>query len=62
MIIGTLVRIIRRPHFGHIGRIAGLPVEPQPLSSESRARVVEVELEDGRTVTVPRANIEIMER
>ena len=38
-----------------------LPVELQQLESESMVRVVNIELEDGRVVTVPRANVEIIE-
>lgn len=61
MDIGTLVRIIRKPYFGAIGRVVSLPVEPQLIETGSKVRVVEVELEDGRRVTVPRANVEIIE-
>ena len=59
--LGTLVRIIRRPYFGAIGRIESLPPELQQLESESLVRVMTIRLEDGRLVTVPRANVEIME-
>jgi len=55
------VRIIRDPYFGLIGRVAALPPEPQALDSGSRARVLEVELTSGRRVTVPRANVELIE-
>jgi len=58
---GTPVRIIREPDFGHLGKVVGLPVELQLVETESSVRVVEVELEDGRRVVVPRANIEIIE-
>ena len=61
MKIGTPVRIIRDPYFGLIGKVAGLPVELQKIKTESYVRVLEVELEDGRRVTVPRANVEIIE-
>ena len=55
------VRIIRDPYFGLIGRVAALPPEPQVLDSGSRARVLEVELASGQRVTVPRANVELIE-
>lgn len=61
MVIGTPVRIIREPYFGVIGEVASLVVELQKLESESYVRVVEVKLEDGRRVVVPRANVEIIE-
>ena len=58
--IGTPVRIIRDPHFGIIGTVAALPEQPAVLGSGSKARVLEVQLEDGTRVTVPRANVELM--
>ncbi len=58
---GTPVRIIREPYFGALGMVAKLPVELQKLQSESMVRVVDVELHDGEVVTVPRANVEIIE-
>ncbi len=61
MVPGTPVRIIRQPYFGAIGTVVRLPVELQQLESESYVRVLDVELEDGTVVTVPRANVEIIE-
>ena len=61
MVPGTPIRIIRQPYFGAIGKVHSLPVELQQLESESMVRVVNIELEDGRVVTVPRANVEIIE-
>ena len=61
MIPGTPVRIIREPYFGAVGRVISLPVELQQIQTRSYVRVVEVELEDGRVVIVPRANVEIIE-
>ena len=58
---GTQVRVIREPYFGIIGRVVSLPVELQEINTKSYVRVLEVELEDGRVVTVPRANVEIIE-
>ncbi len=62
MVPGTPVRIIRKPNFGAIGLVTFLPVELQQLESESYVRVLYVELEDGTVVTVPRANVEIIEK
>lgn len=59
---GTPVRIIRDPYFGILGEVAGLPPEPRVLESGSKARIVEVRLRDGKTVSVPRANVELIER
>ena len=61
MVPGTPVRIIRQPHFGTIGKVSSLPVELQQLKSESYVRVLNVALDDGTIVTVPRANVEIIE-
>ena len=61
MVPGTPVRIIRQPYFGAIGKVVTLPVELQQLESESHVRVLTVELEKGEVVTVPRANVEIIE-
>ena len=59
--IGSTVRIIRDPHFGLIGKVAALPERPALLDSGSRARVLEVSLDRGGIVTVPRANVERIE-
>ena len=61
MVPGTPVRIIRQPYFGAIGIVRFLPVELQQVESESYVRVLDVELDDGTVVTVPRANVEIIE-
>lgn len=60
--VGTPVRVIRDPYFGLIGKVASLPSELQTLGSGSKARVLEVTLDadDGKTVVVPRANVEII--
>jgi hypothetical protein len=61
MVSGTPIRIIRQPYFGAIGKVHSLPVELQQLESESMVRVVNIELDEGEVVTVPRANVEIIE-
>lgn len=58
---GTPVRVIREPYFGRLGKVFSLPVELEKVESESRVRVMEVELESGEKVIVPRANVEIIE-
>ncbi len=62
MSIGSDVRIIRSPYFGEIGKVVELPIETMTLESESQVRVVNIELENGEIVTVPRANVELMEK
>jgi len=59
--IGALVRVIRDPYFGLIGRVTALPPEPQTLQSGSKARVLEVTFESGEGVIIPRANVELIE-
>jgi len=58
---GTKIRIIRKPYFGALGTVVGLPVELQDVETESAVRVIEIELEGGERVIVPRANVEIIE-
>jgi len=59
--VGTPVRLIRDPWFGAIGTVRELPHEPRWLESGSKARVLVAELQDGTTVVVPRANVELIE-
>jgi hypothetical protein len=60
--VGAPVRCIRAPHFGRIGVVAALPVELVEMPSETRVRVVEVDLEGSGRVVVPRANVEVIVR
>ncbi len=62
MVPGTPVRIIRQPYFGAFGEVVELPVELQQLESESYVRVLKVRLVDGSVATIPRANVEIIEK
>jgi hypothetical protein len=59
--VGSPIRVIRHPYFGALGKVTGLPSALQVLESQSKARVLEVELEDGNKVIVPRANVEMIE-
>jgi hypothetical protein len=61
MELGSPVRIIRQPHFGALARVVGLPVDPVVVESEARVRVVEIELDGGPRMTLPRANVELIE-
>ncbi len=58
---GSLIRVIRHPHFGKLGKVVFLPPLLQKLESESSARVLEVEFENGQKAIVPRANVEMIE-
>jgi hypothetical protein len=62
LIVGTPVRIIRQPYFGAIGKVVNLPIELLKVETESDVRVLQVELDTGNVVSVPRANVEIIER
>lgn len=58
---GTLIRIIRQPNFGRIARVTALPEELTKVESETLVRVLEAEFEDGSKMTLPRANVEVIE-
>ncbi|HUQ06232.1 MAG TPA: hypothetical protein VM261_27195 [Kofleriaceae bacterium] len=60
--IGAPVRCIRAPYFGRIGKVAALPVELATMPSETRVRVLDVDLGGGEIISVPRANVEVIER
>jgi hypothetical protein len=59
---GDEVRIIREPWFGRMGRVRRLSPEPVRIETEATVRVLEVELAGGETLTVPRANVEVVEK
>ncbi len=58
---GMAVRIIREPYFGMIGKVVDLPVSLENIETESKVRVLEVELDNKKRVKLPRANVEIIE-
>lgn len=59
--VGYPIRVIREPYFGRLGKVSALPPALQKLESESSARVLEVEFEDGTKAIIPRANVEMLE-
>lgn len=59
--IGSHIRVIREPYFGILGNVTKLPPEPVLIPSGATVRVLDAQLADGRNVTVPRANVEIIE-
>ncbi len=60
--VGSSVRLIRDPYFGILGTITALPEELQQIETESLVRVVHVRSDDGKELTVPRANIELIQQ
>ena len=61
MQIGDTVRVIREPHFGQIVEVVALPSEPAQIETEAKVRIAEVQLPDGQTIVVPRANLELIQ-
>jgi hypothetical protein len=59
--VGSTVRVIREPWFGHLAQVEELPPELEALETEARVRVARVRLAEGSSVVVPRANIELIE-
>ncbi len=60
--VGSAVRVIRDPHFGAIVTVVALPEELQQVETEARVRVLEAELPDGKRITLPRANVELIQQ
>jgi len=58
---GDPIRLIREPYFGVMATVADLPHELGKIPTESSVRVLRAKLPDGTVVTVPRANVEIIE-
>ncbi len=59
--LGTSIRIIREPYFGRLATVAALPPQLTVIGSGASVRVLDATLADGTVVTVPRANVEIIE-
>ena len=57
---GSIVRIIREPYFGQLGKIVSLPFELVKMKSETKVRVAEVEFDDKSREIIPRANLEVI--
>ena len=57
---GSLIRVIRAPYFGKVGKVKSLPPELKKMESETMVRVAEVEFEDGTVESIPRANLEMI--
>jgi hypothetical protein len=59
--IDTPIRMIRVPYFGLLGKVAELPHELTVIDTGAKVRVLKAQLNDGRVVVVPRANVEIIQ-
>lgn len=57
---GQLIRIIRQPGFGKIGKIISIPEALKNVESETKVRILIAEV-DGKELTLPRANVELIE-
>ena len=57
---GSLIRVIRAPYFGRVGKVKSLPPELTKMESETLVRVAEIEFEDGSLEIIPRANLEMI--
>jgi hypothetical protein len=60
--IGSPARVIRPPHFGAIVTVVGLPEELRTIDTEAHVRVLVAQLPDGEHVTLPRANVELIQQ
>jgi hypothetical protein len=59
--LGSMVRVIRAPHFGRVGEVVELPSELRRLETEAMVRVLVIAFpEDGARILIPRANVEII--
>jgi hypothetical protein len=59
--VGSSVRTIREPWFGRRGVVTGLPHDLREIETGARVRVLTLCMDDGAEVTLPRANVEMME-
>lgn len=59
--IGSKVRLIREPDFGKLAVVTELPSEAEIIPTGAKVRVARVKLADGRLLSLPRANLEIIE-
>lgn len=59
---GTHIRVIREPYFGQLAEVTTLPPELVVIESGAKVRILNCKLlKTGEVVTVPRANVEIIE-
>ncbi len=56
----SLVRIIRDPFFGKVGKVKSLPPKLSQMESETMVRIAEIEFSEGEIHEIPRANLEMI--
>lgn len=61
LVPGTPIRIIREPFFGQLAEVVELPPELETIETEAHVRILKARLANGQVVTIPRANVEIIE-
>lgn len=59
--LGSVIRVIREPFFGRLGKVVSLPPELMALETEAKVRVLEVDFGNGSKTLLPRANVEMIE-
>jgi hypothetical protein len=59
--VGSMIRVIRQPYFGKLGRVTALPPELVALETEAKVRILEVDFGNGARTILPRANVEMIE-
>jgi hypothetical protein len=57
---GASVRLIDSAHLGQIGQVRAVSSAPRRLPSRVRALAVDVALEDGTTLLLPRTDVEVL--
>ena len=60
MTVNSLVRVIRSPNFGRIGKVINLPPELRKMESETMVRVAIIGIGQNQ-VEIPRSNLEVVE-
>jgi hypothetical protein len=59
---GTVIRIIRGEEFGSFAKVFKLETISKQIETESKTSVIVVTLEDGKKLSLPRSNVEIIGR
>jgi hypothetical protein len=57
---GASVRLLDAAHLGQIGQVRTVSSSPRRLASRVRALAVDVALEDGTTILLPRSDVEVL--
>lgn len=58
---GTSIRIIREPWFGKLATVHTLPPELHVIETGAKVRILTAKLANGDIITIPRANVELIE-